>query len=86
VPWVIVALVAAGLLAAIGLALRRGGMAAAYSRQDLTELRESLLDQIAVVDDRHAAGELGAADWAAQRAYLKAQLVDVMQRQQGKVK
>jgi mono/diheme cytochrome c family protein len=85
VPWVIVALVAAGLLAAIGLALRRGGMAAAYSRQDLTELRESLLDQIAVVDDRHAAGELGDADWATQRAYLKAQLVDVMQRQQGKV-
>lgn len=83
VPWVIAALVGAGLLAAIGVALRRGNMTAAYSPQDLDQLRESLLDELADIDDRHAAGELNDSDWASQRAYLKAQLVDVMQRQPG---
>ena len=67
VPWAIAALVGAGLLAAIGVALRRGSMSTAYSKDDLGQLRESLLDQIASIDDQHAMGQSSDADWAARR-------------------
>ncbi|MBK8051194.1 MAG: c-type cytochrome [Anaerolineales bacterium] len=78
VTWLLVGLVVAGLLAGVGFALQRGTLSNTRSRKDLNSLRDSLLDQIAHLDDLHALGELDQATWLRQRAYLKAQLVDVM--------
>jgi mono/diheme cytochrome c family protein len=80
VGWVIGALVGAGLLAAAGVAIQRGTVRTGYSRTDLNDLRSSLLDRIARVDDLHAMGELNQAEWMRQRANLKVQLVDVVQQ------
>ena len=75
-----VGLVAAALLAALGIALQRGTLAFSYSRQDLNHLRNSLIQQIAHVDDQRAAGAITDSTWLQQRSLLKAQLVDVMRR------
>ncbi len=80
VTWVMLGLVAALLLAAFGVALQRGALSNHYSRQSLADLRETLLQQMAHLDDLHAMGEISQAEWMRQRSYLKAQLVDVMQR------
>ncbi len=80
VTWVMIGLIVAALLAALGVALQRGTLAFSYSRQDLNQLRNSLIQQIAHVDDQHAAGALTDSAWLQQRSLLKAQLVDVMQR------
>ena len=80
VTWVMVGLVAAALLAALGVALQRGTLAFSYSRQDLNQLRNSLIQQIAHVDDQRAAGAITDSAWLQQRSLLKAQLVDVMRR------
>jgi hypothetical protein len=80
VTWVMIGLVSAGLLAAVGIAFQRGTLAFGYSRQDLNQLRNSLIQQIAHVDDQHAAGAITNSAWLQQRSLLKAQLVDVTQR------
>jgi len=82
VTWVMMALVAAGLLAVVGIALRRnsGTLAPAGAGQD--ELHAQLVNQIALLDDQHALGQVSDADWSARRAYLKAQLINVMQQQE----
>jgi mono/diheme cytochrome c family protein len=80
VTWVMIGLVSAGLLAAVGIALQRGTLAFGHSRQDLNQLRNSLIQQIAHVDDQHAAGAITNSAWLQQRSLLKAQLVDVTQR------
>lgn len=81
-PWVMMALVGAGLLAAVGLAMRRNSASMANARVDQDELRSQLLSQIALLDDQHALGQVSAADWAARRGYLKSQLINAMQQQE----
>lgn len=80
VAWAMTAVVAAILLALVGFALQRGTLSAATTRQDLQALRDSLLTQIARIDDVHALGQIGDTEWLRRRAELKAQLVDVMRR------
>lgn len=80
VTWVMVGLVAAVLLAAVGAALQRGSISFSYTRQDLNQLRDSLIQEIAHIDDQHAVGALSDSAWLRQRSLLKAQLVDVMRR------
>jgi hypothetical protein len=80
VTWMMIALVAAALLAALGVALQRGSLAFSYSRQDLSQLRSGLIEQIAALDDRHAVGGMTDSAWLRERALLKAQLVDVLRR------
>lgn len=79
VAWVMAGLVGAGLLAAIGVAVQRGSVRSAHSRQELGQLRDNLIEQIAQLDDQYAMGELSQSDWSQQRAQMKVQLVDVMQ-------
>ena len=77
------ALVAAGLLAVVGIAMRRNnGTLAPAAAGDQSELHAQLVSQIAMLDDQHALGQISDADWAARRAYLKAQLINVMQKQE----
>jgi mono/diheme cytochrome c family protein len=82
-PW------ASGLLAGIvfaallgfGLWVRSAGtVRSSYTRENLTELRETLLDEIAHLDDLHALGDVSENEWMSRRAQLKAQLVDVVAR------
>ena len=80
VTWLMLGLVAAALVAALGVALQSGSLAFTHSRQDLNQLRQSLIEQIAQVDDQHALGALTDSAWLRQRSLLKAQLVDVMRR------
>ncbi len=80
VAWAMAAVVAAILLALVGFALQRGTLSTATTRQDLQTLRNSLLTQIASIDDVHALGQMGDTEWLRRRAELKAQLVDVMRR------
>ena len=79
--WLMGGLAAAGLLAAVGVAMQRGTVRTGYTRQDLASLHDDLLGRIAHIDDRRALGEISEAEWLKQRAQLKAQLVDVIQRQ-----
>jgi mono/diheme cytochrome c family protein len=81
--WLMLAVVAAALLGVLGYALQRGSLDTHYSRSSLAELRETLLQRMAQLDDMHALGQIGQAEWMRQRSYLKAQLVDVMQRLEG---
>jgi hypothetical protein len=78
-------LVAAALLGVIGYALQRGALNTQYSRANLADLRESLLQRMAHLDDMHAMGEISQSEWIRQRSYLKAQLVDVMHRLEPKI-
>ena len=80
VSWVMMALVAAGLLGVTGVAIQRGTLASTTTRQDLKVLRESLITKIAAIDDLHALGQLSDTEWLRQRTNLKAQLMDVMRR------
>ncbi|MFN8465416.1 MAG: c-type cytochrome [Caldilineaceae bacterium] len=83
VTWVMMALVAAGLLAVVGVAMRRNsGTLAPAGHGDQSELHAQLVSQIALLDDQHALGQVSDADWSARRAYLKAQLINVMQKQE----
>ena len=83
VTWVMMALVAAGLLAVVGVAMRRNsGTLAPAGAGDQGELHAQLVSQIALLDDQHALGQVSDADWSARRAYLKAQLINVMQKQE----
>jgi mono/diheme cytochrome c family protein len=82
-PWVMGALVAAALIAVLGIAVQRGALSTQYTRQGLGELRETLLQRMAHLDDLRAMGTINQSEWMRQRAYLKAQLVDVMQRIDG---
>jgi mono/diheme cytochrome c family protein len=83
VTWVMGALVTAALLGVLGLAVQRGALSTQYTRQGLNELRESLLQRMAHLDDLRAMGTINSSEWMRQRAYLKAQLVDVMQKIEG---
>jgi hypothetical protein len=73
-------LMSAGLLGAVGWALQRGTLGTQHTRGGLSQLRETLLQRMAHLDDLHAMGEISQSEWLRQRSYLKAQLVDVMQR------
>jgi mono/diheme cytochrome c family protein len=81
--WFMLALVAAALLGVLGYALQRGTLDDHYTHSSLAELRETLIQRMAHLDDMHAMGQIGQAEWMHQRSYLKAQLVDVMQRLEG---
>lgn len=83
VMWVMGALVAAALLGVVGVAIQRGALNTQSTRQGLGEQRENLLQRMAHLDDLRAMGTISQSDWMHQRAYLKAQLVDVMQRLDG---
>ncbi len=80
VPWAMLGLMSAGLLGAVGWALQRGTLGTQHTRGGLSQLRETLLQRMAHLDDLHAMGEISQSEWLRQRSYLKAQLVDVMQR------
>ena len=83
VTWVMMALVAAGLLAVVGVAMRRNsGTLASAGAEDQGAAHAQLVSQIALLDDQHALGQVSDADWATRRAYLKAQLINVMQKQE----
>lgn len=78
--WVMIALVGAILLGVVGVALQRGTLNAATTRQDLHVLRNALVTQIAHLDDQHALGQINDAEWLRRRTNLKAQLMDVVRR------
>jgi mono/diheme cytochrome c family protein len=78
--WVMAGLIVAALLGVLGVALQRGALASQPTRQTLYEQREALLGRLAQLDDARALGTINPNEWMRQRAYLKAQLVDVMQR------
>ncbi len=80
VAWAMAAVVAAILLAMVGVALQRGTLSSVTARQDLLTLRDSMLNQIARIDDMHALGQMGDTEWLRRRAELKAQLLDVVRR------
>lgn len=80
VTWVMVALVAASLMAAVGVAIQRGSFSGGSRRQDLAARRDALFNQIAHLDDLHALGDIDDADWMKQRAGLKTELLAVLQR------
>jgi len=52
------------------------------ARPDRAATRDSLLDALAQLDDAYAAGEVAAADYAAERAELKAALQRVWKTKQ----
>lgn len=81
--WVMIALVGAVLLGVVGVALQRGTLAAATTPQEMSALRNTLLTQIAYIDDQHALGQISDTDWLRRRATLKAQLMDVVRRLDG---
>lgn len=78
--WVMIALVGAILLGVVGVALQRGTLTTATTRQDLHGLRNALMTQIAHIDDQHALGQISDAEWLRRRATLKAQLMEVVRR------
>jgi len=80
VAWTMAAVVAAILLAIVGVALQRGTLSTATAHQDLSALRDAMLSQIARIDDLHALGQIDDTDWLQRRAELKAQIVDVMRQ------
>ena len=80
VTWVMAALVGAALIALLGIALQRGTLNMHYTRQDLGSLRDSLVVEIARLDDLHAMGEISDSEWLQHRSQLKAQLMDVIRR------
>jgi mono/diheme cytochrome c family protein len=82
--WVMMVLVAASLLGGVGFAIQRGSLNSQYSRSELADQREMLLQRMAHLDDLHATGEINQSDWMQQRSYLKAQLVHVVQRWESK--
>lgn len=80
VSWVMMALVAAALLGVTGVAIQRGAIANTTTNQDLKILQESLIAEIAKIDDLHALGQIGDTEWLRRRTNLKAQLMDIMRR------
>jgi mono/diheme cytochrome c family protein len=84
VTWAMGGLTAALLLGAVGVAIQRGSLSSQYSSRGLADLRETLLQRMAHLDDLHAMGEINQSEWMRQRSYLKAQLVDVMQRMESR--
>ncbi len=80
VTWAMIALVAALLLGVLGVAVQRGAFATATTRQELQALRESMLAEIARIDDLRALGQMNDSEWLRRRAALKTQLMDVVRR------
>ncbi|MFN3982319.1 MAG: hypothetical protein ACK4SA_18235, partial [Caldilinea sp.] len=80
VSWVMMALVAAALLGVTGVAIQRGAIANTTTNQELKILQESLIAEIAKIDDLHALGQIGDTEWLRRRTNLKAQLMDIMRR------
>lgn len=82
-PWVgglLAGVVAAGLIG-VGLWARAAGTVRNnLTREGLIELRETLVAEVAHLDDLHALGDIGESEWMNRRSRLKAQLVDVMAR------
>jgi mono/diheme cytochrome c family protein len=89
-PWMaalIAGVVVAGLAGVLLWARSTGALRMGYNRGDLNTLRDSLISQIAHIDDLHALGDIGDSEWMRSRAQLKAQLVDVLARlERGKQK
>ena len=62
--------------------MRRGTLTTTQRTQDAAEVRQSLVQQIANLDDRRAVGQISEADWLRQRSELKAQLMEVVAPEQ----
>jgi hypothetical protein len=73
-------LVAAAVLGVAGVAIQRGVFARATAQADLRSAREQLLTELALLDDRHAQGQLPEGEWLRQRAATKARLLDLLRR------
>ena len=78
--WAMIAIVAAVMVGLVGVAMQRGAFAAVTTKRELQTLRDSLLTEIAHIDDRHALGQMSDTDWLRRRANLKTQLMDVVRR------
>lgn len=83
VSWVMMALVAAGVSGVIGFAIQRGAFATPTTQQEFQRLRNTLLDEIARLDDLHALGQIDDKEWLRRRSYLKTQLVETARRLEG---
>jgi mono/diheme cytochrome c family protein len=81
----LVVAVVAGLLLGLGtyFVIRRQRVQAAARPAQLGQMRQSLVQEIADLDDAFDAGELTEADYQAQRGLLKARLVALM-REEGR--
>jgi len=80
VSWVMMALVGAILLGVTGVAIQRGALSRVTTSQELRTLQDSLISEIARIDDLHALGQLNDTEWLRRRTNLKAQLMDVVHR------
>ncbi len=76
----IAAFTTAGLVGIFLWARSSGTLRSHATREELTELRETLIERIAHLDDLHALGDVNESEWLRQRAQFKAQLVDVVGR------
>ena len=61
-------------------AMRSNRSRTAAATEDLVVQRDELLARIAQLDDLHAQGKLGQAEWSAERALLKTKLLDIALR------
>jgi len=80
VSWAMLGLVAAAVLGVAGVAIQRGAFARATAQTELRSAREQLLTELALLDDRHAQGQLPEGAWLRQRAVTKARLLDLLRR------
>jgi mono/diheme cytochrome c family protein len=80
VSWAMLGLVAAAVLGVAGVAIQRGAFARTTVQADLRSAREQLLTELALLDDRHAQGQLPEGEWLRQRAATKARLLDLLRR------
>jgi mono/diheme cytochrome c family protein len=78
VIWVMLAILGGAIAALVVVAVRRGAFSTAQRKQDVSDMRQALVQQIADLDDRRAMGQIGEADWLRQRSELKAQLMEIM--------
>jgi len=83
VSWVMMALVAAGMLGVMGFAIHRGALTRPTTQEELQSLRNTLLDEIARLDDLHALGQIDDKEWLRRRSYLKAQLMEAVRHLDG---
>jgi mono/diheme cytochrome c family protein len=85
-PWasaVVAGIVAAAMAGALFYANATGSVKTRSTRADLAALRDTLLDQLAHLDDLHALGDISNNEWMRRRAQLKTQLLDIERRLRG---
>jgi len=80
---VMMALVAAGVLGVMGFAIQRGAFVTSMTQEELQRLRNTLLDEIARLDDLHALGQIDDKEWLRRRSYLKTQLMETVRHLDG---